>query len=168
MRPDFKLTLNPREVTETFEVPLDFLMTPENHQRRCREWKGIQREYPNHPAHVINDAADVKSPRELQAINSPVPCLGEDDSRLWFVSANALHSLENGNHVEHAVPRNFRPFFESQAVDYATRLYTQGQTGFLDVLSAQRSLYASEDALVRSVRQRRGAGAIREADAPRS
>ena len=37
-----------------------------------------------------------------------------------------------------------------QAVDYATRLYTQGQTGFLDVLSAQRSLYASEDALVRS------------------
>jgi 8-oxo-dGTP pyrophosphatase MutT (NUDIX family) len=45
VRPDFKLTLNPREVTETFEVPLDFLMTPENHQRRCREWKGIQREY---------------------------------------------------------------------------------------------------------------------------
>jgi 8-oxo-dGTP pyrophosphatase MutT (NUDIX family) len=45
VRPDFMLTLNPREVTETFEVPLDFLMTPENHQRRSREWKGIQREY---------------------------------------------------------------------------------------------------------------------------
>ena len=42
---DFTLTLNPREVTETFEVPLDFLMTPENHQRRSREWKGIEREY---------------------------------------------------------------------------------------------------------------------------
>jgi 8-oxo-dGTP pyrophosphatase MutT (NUDIX family) len=45
VRPDFTLTLNPHEVTETFEVPLDFLMTPENHQRRSREWKGIEREY---------------------------------------------------------------------------------------------------------------------------
>ena len=45
VRPDFALTLNPREVTETFEVPLEFLMTPENHQRRSREWKGIEREY---------------------------------------------------------------------------------------------------------------------------
>jgi 8-oxo-dGTP pyrophosphatase MutT (NUDIX family) len=45
VRPDFTLTLNPREVTETFEVPLDFLMTPGNHQRRSREWKGIEREY---------------------------------------------------------------------------------------------------------------------------
>jgi 8-oxo-dGTP pyrophosphatase MutT (NUDIX family) len=45
VRPDFALTLNPREVTETFEVPLDFLMATENHQRHSREWKGIQREY---------------------------------------------------------------------------------------------------------------------------
>ena len=45
VHPDFTLTLNPREVTEPFEVPLDFLMTPENHQRRSREWKGIEREY---------------------------------------------------------------------------------------------------------------------------
>jgi NodT family efflux transporter outer membrane factor (OMF) lipoprotein len=39
-----------------------------------------------------------------------------------------------------------------QAVDLATRLYTQGQTDFLNVLSAQRSLFASEDALVQSDR----------------
>jgi 8-oxo-dGTP pyrophosphatase MutT (NUDIX family) len=45
VRPNFTLTLNPREVTETFEVPLDFLMTPANHQRHSREWKGIAREY---------------------------------------------------------------------------------------------------------------------------
>jgi 8-oxo-dGTP pyrophosphatase MutT (NUDIX family) len=45
VHPDFTLALNPREVTETFEVPLDFLMAPENHQRRSREWKGIQREF---------------------------------------------------------------------------------------------------------------------------
>ncbi len=45
VKPDFTLTLNPREVTETFEVPLDFLMTPINHQRKMRDWNGIQREY---------------------------------------------------------------------------------------------------------------------------
>jgi 8-oxo-dGTP pyrophosphatase MutT (NUDIX family) len=42
---DFSLTLNPREVTEIFEVPLGFLMTPANLQRRSREWRGISREY---------------------------------------------------------------------------------------------------------------------------
>jgi 8-oxo-dGTP pyrophosphatase MutT (NUDIX family) len=45
VKPDFTLTLNPWEVTETFEVPLDFLMKPDNHQRRSRDWKGINREY---------------------------------------------------------------------------------------------------------------------------
>jgi 8-oxo-dGTP pyrophosphatase MutT (NUDIX family) len=45
VRPDFTLTLNPREVTEIFEVPLAFLMTPTNLQRRSREWKGLSREY---------------------------------------------------------------------------------------------------------------------------
>jgi 8-oxo-dGTP pyrophosphatase MutT (NUDIX family) len=43
--PDFALTLNPSEVTEAFEVPLEFLMDPANHQRKTRDWKGIQREY---------------------------------------------------------------------------------------------------------------------------
>jgi 8-oxo-dGTP pyrophosphatase MutT (NUDIX family) len=45
VKPDFTLVLNPWEVTETFEVPLDFLMKPENHQRRSRDWNGINREY---------------------------------------------------------------------------------------------------------------------------
>jgi 8-oxo-dGTP pyrophosphatase MutT (NUDIX family) len=45
VKPGFTLTLNPREVTETFEVPLAFLMAPANHQRRSRDWKGIPREY---------------------------------------------------------------------------------------------------------------------------
>jgi len=45
VKPDFALTLNPSEVTETFEVPLAFLMKPDNLQRRSREWKGIMREY---------------------------------------------------------------------------------------------------------------------------
>ncbi len=37
-----------------------------------------------------------------------------------------------------------------KAVDLATRLYTEGQVEFLNVLDAQRSLYATEDALVQS------------------
>jgi 8-oxo-dGTP pyrophosphatase MutT (NUDIX family) len=45
VKPDFTLALNPREVTETFEVPLAFLMTPANHQRKSRDWKGITREF---------------------------------------------------------------------------------------------------------------------------
>ena len=45
VKPDFTLTINPREVVETFEVPLEFLMTPANHQRKTRDWKGIARDY---------------------------------------------------------------------------------------------------------------------------
>jgi 8-oxo-dGTP pyrophosphatase MutT (NUDIX family) len=45
VKPNFALALNPREVSETFEVPLAFLMTPANHQRRSRDWQGINREY---------------------------------------------------------------------------------------------------------------------------
>jgi 8-oxo-dGTP pyrophosphatase MutT (NUDIX family) len=45
VKPDFTLTLNPGEVTEAFEVPLEFLMNPANHQRKTRDWKGIAREY---------------------------------------------------------------------------------------------------------------------------
>jgi 8-oxo-dGTP pyrophosphatase MutT (NUDIX family) len=45
VQPDFAPMLNPSEVTEIFEVPLRFLMTPANHQRRSREWRGISREY---------------------------------------------------------------------------------------------------------------------------
>jgi 8-oxo-dGTP pyrophosphatase MutT (NUDIX family) len=45
VKPGFTLTINPSEVVETFEVPLEFLMTPANHQRKSRDWKGITREY---------------------------------------------------------------------------------------------------------------------------
>jgi 8-oxo-dGTP pyrophosphatase MutT (NUDIX family) len=45
VKPDFTLTLNPGEVSETFEVPLRFLMTPDNHRRKTRDWNGIPRDY---------------------------------------------------------------------------------------------------------------------------
>lgn len=43
--PDYSLTLNAAEVSEAFEVPLGFLMTPSNHQFLKRDWKGIERQY---------------------------------------------------------------------------------------------------------------------------
>ena len=45
VKPDFTLLLNPQEVTETFEVPLKFLMTPGNHQSKTRDWNGFARDY---------------------------------------------------------------------------------------------------------------------------
>ncbi len=45
VEPDYKLMLNAGEVADAFEVPLAFLMGPENHQRHTRDWKGIRREY---------------------------------------------------------------------------------------------------------------------------
>lgn len=45
VQPDFGLTLNPQEVDEAFEVPLDFLMSPDNHQRESREWLGMMRTF---------------------------------------------------------------------------------------------------------------------------
>jgi NodT family efflux transporter outer membrane factor (OMF) lipoprotein len=39
-----------------------------------------------------------------------------------------------------------------KAMELATKLYTEGQTDFLNVLTAQGALYSSEDALVRSNR----------------
>jgi 8-oxo-dGTP pyrophosphatase MutT (NUDIX family) len=43
--PGYRLTINPGEVADAFEVPLDFLMEPNNHQRLKRDWKGIERQY---------------------------------------------------------------------------------------------------------------------------
>jgi 8-oxo-dGTP pyrophosphatase MutT (NUDIX family) len=45
VEPDFALTPNRREVADIFEVPLTYLMTPENHRRKSRDWNGIIRHY---------------------------------------------------------------------------------------------------------------------------
>jgi 8-oxo-dGTP pyrophosphatase MutT (NUDIX family) len=43
--PGFALTLNPEEVDDAFEVPLAFLMAPENHHRKSRDWNGLTRHF---------------------------------------------------------------------------------------------------------------------------
>jgi 8-oxo-dGTP pyrophosphatase MutT (NUDIX family) len=41
VRPGFALRFNKEEVDDAFEVPLAFLMTPQNHKRESRNWKGL-------------------------------------------------------------------------------------------------------------------------------
>lgn len=43
--PGFALTLDPREVDTAFEVPLAFLMDPDNHETHSREWQGKRRSF---------------------------------------------------------------------------------------------------------------------------
>lgn len=45
VRPGFTLSNDTTEVSETFEVPLRFLMDEANHQKHAREWRGRQRFY---------------------------------------------------------------------------------------------------------------------------
>ena len=43
--PDYRITLNPHEVDDAFEVPLAFLMDPANHRRHAIEFSGTRREW---------------------------------------------------------------------------------------------------------------------------
>ncbi|MDZ4146567.1 MAG: CoA pyrophosphatase [Burkholderiales bacterium] len=45
VQPDYELQINPHEVDDAFEVPLDFLMNPANHHRHAVEWEGLRREW---------------------------------------------------------------------------------------------------------------------------
>ena len=45
IEPDFRLALQSDEVDEAFEVPLSFLMSPENCQHQSRKWNGVARHY---------------------------------------------------------------------------------------------------------------------------
>ena len=41
VRPGFALRLNPDEVDDAFEVPLAFLMAPQNYTSESRDWNGL-------------------------------------------------------------------------------------------------------------------------------
>ncbi|HHZ10389.1 MAG TPA: CoA pyrophosphatase [Rhizobiales bacterium] len=43
VRPDFRLSINRDEVDDAFEVPLRFLMDPNNHRRDSRVWENRER-----------------------------------------------------------------------------------------------------------------------------
>jgi 8-oxo-dGTP pyrophosphatase MutT (NUDIX family) len=45
VRPGFKLRINEAEVDDAFEVPLEFLMNPSNHQLHRKEFRGVERSF---------------------------------------------------------------------------------------------------------------------------
>jgi 8-oxo-dGTP pyrophosphatase MutT (NUDIX family) len=45
VRDGFTLSIDKREVAEVFEVPLDFLMDPSNHEPRSATWQGRERRF---------------------------------------------------------------------------------------------------------------------------
>lgn len=49
IEPPFDLTLDIREVATTFEVPLEFIMTPANHRHHSVEFQGRQRRFLSMP-----------------------------------------------------------------------------------------------------------------------
>jgi 8-oxo-dGTP pyrophosphatase MutT (NUDIX family) len=60
--PDFRLSLNPDEVADVFEVPLGFLMDPANHRKGSRVWEGMTRyffEMPYQDRHIWGITAGI-------------------------------------------------------------------------------------------------------------
>jgi 8-oxo-dGTP pyrophosphatase MutT (NUDIX family) len=45
VKPGFKLRISRSEVDDAFEVPLDFLMDPANHEMHSRDFRGMKRSY---------------------------------------------------------------------------------------------------------------------------
>lgn len=45
VEPEHRITVNPEEVVDTFEVPLSFLMTSQNHRRGSRQFNGKTRHF---------------------------------------------------------------------------------------------------------------------------
>jgi len=62
IRPDFLLTINPDEVADVFEVPLAFLMDPQNHVRDSRIWQEQERFFyrmPHNGRHIWGVTAGI-------------------------------------------------------------------------------------------------------------
>ena len=51
VRPGFQLQANPHEVSDVFEVPLDFLMNPAHHRHHELVWQGESRHWLSMPYH---------------------------------------------------------------------------------------------------------------------
>lgn len=66
VEPDFELTLDPFEVAEAFEVPLDFLMTPAHHRRHEFEAPGgVRRHFLSMPWALRPGAVEGRSSADV-------------------------------------------------------------------------------------------------------
>jgi 8-oxo-dGTP pyrophosphatase MutT (NUDIX family) len=51
LAPDYVAHPDPNEVAEVFEVPMEFLMNPANHQHHAMDWMGVERRFLSMPWH---------------------------------------------------------------------------------------------------------------------
>jgi outer membrane protein TolC len=122
---------------------------------KTSDWiKGANRVWSVSPSVGLNifDAGRIRSNIELQKAIQKETLLAYQKTIL-----TALQDVENAL-IAYAKEQQRRTALidavaaNRRAVDLSTRLYTEGQTDFLNVLNAQRSLYVSEEALVQSTR----------------
>ncbi len=77
VHPPFELVLQTGEVAEAFEVPLDFILDPANHQKRSRPWNGRMRHFYAMPygGHFIWGATAAMLPGNLyHFLRATEPC----------------------------------------------------------------------------------------------
>lgn len=122
---------------------------------KTSDWiKGTNRVWSISPSVDLNifDAGRIRSNIELQKAIQRETLLAYQKTIL-----TALQDVENAL-IAYAKEQQRRTALidavaaNRKAVDLSTRLYTEGQIDFLNVLTAQRSLYVSEEALVISTR----------------
>lgn len=60
VQPDHDLSIDPHEVAEVFEVPLNFLMTPRHHQRHLGDIGGARRQFLSMPWHGLDGSGQAR------------------------------------------------------------------------------------------------------------
>ena len=123
VKPDFALTLNPREVTETFEVPLAFLMTPDNHQRKTA-------------------ATGRASSANITRCRSEIATFGASLRVFCATSTSGFTAHDSANrHRDRAVPHSVRALCRVSVGDARRRCCSRrrGRCAASPVLSSRRS-----------------------------
>ena len=104
VQPDYGMTPNAHEVAEVFEVPLQFLMDPANHQRHALEWEGLRREWfsipysddmpgnfpDNFPGSVLGDGHD---PVQVKNQGQNDPLTAARQRFIWGATAGMLRNF---------------------------------------------------------------------------
>jgi 8-oxo-dGTP pyrophosphatase MutT (NUDIX family) len=92
VQPDFTVTPNTHEVADVFEVPLQFLMDPANHQRHALEWEGLRREWFSIP---YSDTSFDQSRDLFPGTNVPQDAQHSDARQrfIWGATAGMLRNF---------------------------------------------------------------------------
>lgn len=91
VQPDYVMTPNAYEVADVFEVPLQFLMDPANHQRHALEWEGLRREWFSIP---YNEKVRENIPGNAEAANQAQGAHHAATQRfIWGATAGMLRNF---------------------------------------------------------------------------